>query len=78
MQAGVDVNSLHENHSLSNTLLLLLKQLSGLDCKFLEFYETVLDAAIYYFICDQAIVMQLLLFWWQLVVHLSKSMVLTI
>uniref|UniRef100_A0A0E0FKF5 SBP-type domain-containing protein n=1 Tax=Oryza nivara TaxID=4536 RepID=A0A0E0FKF5_ORYNI len=31
VQAGVDVNSLHENHSLSNTLLLLLKQLSGLD-----------------------------------------------
>ncbi|KAF0916957.1 hypothetical protein E2562_015128 [Oryza meyeriana var. granulata] len=30
-QAGVDVNSSRENHSFRNTLLLLLKQLSGLD-----------------------------------------------
>ncbi|XP_015688066.1 squamosa promoter-binding-like protein 1 isoform X3 [Oryza brachyantha] len=30
-QAGLDVNSLNGNHSLSNMLLLLLKQLSGLD-----------------------------------------------
>ncbi|KAL5228465.1 hypothetical protein ABZP36_016730 [Zizania latifolia] len=30
-QAGIAVNSLSENHSLRNTLLLLLKQLSGLD-----------------------------------------------
>lgn len=41
-QAGAAGNTSSENQSLTNTLLLLLKQLSGQDRKFLEFFLSLI------------------------------------